>query len=174
MLGFFELYTLTWGGAVSRVFLACLFGFFLGFDRSRKNKPVDFRVYMIVAASACLVAIMAQELAAHYNQMDQDIVEFDIMRVIQGVLVGIGFLGAGAIIHKDDDQGVIGTATGASIWSAGSIGLLLGFGFYALAGLGFIVLVIILVGFGYLRQPLFGEKENYDRDDTSNMSKDEN
>ena len=161
----FNLQTLEWPEAVLRVFLACLFGFFLGFDRSSKNKPIDFRVYMIVAMTACMVALMGAELCAYYRDLytnESEIMQFDLLRVVEGVLVGIGFLGAGAIIHSDNENRVYGTATGASIWSAGTIGLLIGFGFYGLSTLAFIVLAIILVVFGYLRKPLFNEDDKYE------------
>ena len=91
---FLSLQTLTWPDAFLRVGLACFFGFVLGFDRSLKNKPVDFRVYMIVATSACLAGLMGQEIYADYMNRD-DVLSLDLMRIIEGVLVGIGFLGAG-------------------------------------------------------------------------------
>ena len=86
-------------------------------------------------------------------------VELGLLRIVQGVLTGIGFLGAGAIIQPGDDTKVIGTATGASIWAAGSMGLMLGFGLYVLALMGFAVLLLILVLFGYLKKPIFDEND---------------
>lgn len=160
-IDFAALQTLSWPDALLRIGLTCVFGFILGFDRSRKNKPVDFRVYMIVATTACLAALMGQEIHAAYTVQD-DVLRLDLLRVIEGVLVGIGFLGAGAIIKRDKGHEVIGTATGASIWASGVIGLMLGFGLYGLAFLGFFVIAAILVVFGYLRRPLFHEKEKYD------------
>lgn len=156
-----ELQTVSWAGVFLRVGLACFFGFLLGLDRSVKKKPVDFRVFMIVAATACLVALMGQELLASYHQENVRFF-FDLTRVIEGVLVGIGFLGAGVIIKHGESEKVRGTATGASIWSAGAIGLMLGFGFYGLAGVGFIVLAVILVIFGFFRESLLHEEEKYE------------
>lgn len=141
--------TLSWTEACFRVLLALLFGFCLGYDRLQKNKPVDFRVYMIVATMTCLVAIMGSELFA-LRGADGTNLEFDLLRIIEGVLTGIGFLGAGAIIKSNESKVIIGTATGASIWGAGSVGLMIGFGLYGLAILGFAVLLTILVLFGFL------------------------
>lgn len=152
------LQTLAWPEAILRVVLALIFGFCIGYDRSQKNKPIDFRVYMIVAATTCLLAIMGEELLAIHEGNSQNI-EFSLLRIVQGVLTGIGFLGAGAIIKSQDNQKIIGTATGASIWGAGSIGLMIGFGLYGLAILGFLVLIIILVLFGFLKKPLFNETD---------------
>ena len=108
---------------------------------------------MIVATMTCLLAMMGSEL--YVSRAQGTNLEFDLFRIIEGVLTGIGFLGAGAIIKSSDQKEIIGTATGASIWGAGSVGLMIGFGLYGLAVLGFGVLIIILVIFGSLKKPLF-------------------
>lgn len=131
-----------------RVGCAIVFGFILGFERGRKNKPMDFRAYMIVAAASCIIAIMGQELATDYSSGNA-VVTLDLGKIIAGVLTGIGFLGAGAIIKVEKTQ-IVGTATGASIWAAGGIGLCLGFGMYGLALIGFLAVVCILVLGGIL------------------------
>lgn len=132
-----------------RIALACILGMAIGLDRDMKKKPIDFRAYMIVAATACLVAIMAQEVYAEY-QSDNSSVRLDFMRIIEGVLTGIGFLGAGAIIRAENSNRVIGTATGASIWASGGLGLALGFGFYGLTAIAFVAIVTILFIIGML------------------------
>tara|TARA_R110002124_G_scaffold129483_1_gene290894 strand:- start:191998 stop:192579 length:582 start_codon:yes stop_codon:yes gene_type:complete len=151
---------LGWPELLLRVGLAMLFGLVLGIDRDRKNKPVDFRVYMIVAVTTCIVAIMGQELYADFASAD-GVVSIDLAKIISGVLTGIGFLGAGAIIHQDGNK-VIGTATGASIWAAGSIGLSLGFGFYVLGAVAFISIGLILIGGGFVMKPLKDTKDKED------------
>ncbi|WP_299438985.1 MgtC/SapB family protein [uncultured Rhodospira sp.] len=138
-----------------RVLLAAVFGLFLGLERYRKGKPMDFRAFVIVAVVSCVVAIMAQEVYADYADSEGTI-RLDFMRIIEGVLTGIGFLGAGAILRRGDDH-VVGTATGASIWAAGGIGLALGFGFYLLSAISFITIFATLLLFGLLMQ---------DREDT--------
>ena len=143
-----------------RCVLAMAFGMILGWDRDTKNKPIDFRVYMIVAVTTCVIAILGQELYADYDTAD-NIVRVDLSKIIEGVLTGIGFLGAGAIIKRENDQ-VVGTATGASIWAAGGIGLALGFGFYALAFLIFLFVAIILVIGGRLMPKLQGTTDKID------------
>jgi putative Mg2+ transporter-C (MgtC) family protein len=149
--------TLSWPEAIFRVALALLFGFCLGYDRGQKNKPVDYRVFMIVATISCLLALMGEELMETYRINGGD-VEFGILRIVDGVLTGIGFLGAGAIIKSSNNE-IIGTATGASIWGSGSVGLMIGFGQYGLAILGFGVLVMILVLFGFLKKTLFNQSD---------------
>jgi putative Mg2+ transporter-C (MgtC) family protein len=132
---------------ILRILLAGGFGLALGLERYWKNKPMDFRAFMIVAVTSCVIAIMAQEVYADYSSSAQT-VRLDFMQIISGVLTGIGFLGAGAIIRSNDGGQVIGTATGASIWAAGGIGLALGFGFYVLSAVSFAAIFGVLFVFG--------------------------
>jgi len=141
-----DLQTVTYIELSTRIGLAALFGCLLGLDRDMKNKPVDFRAYMIICISTALVAILGQELHATY-QTQGGFISLDLGKIISGALTGIGFLGAGAIL-KNDDNRVIGTATGASIWSSSIIGLCLGFGYIKLAFTGFIIIFLILFGIG--------------------------
>lgn len=127
---------------VLRILLACFIGFIIGYDREKKCKPVGYPAFMIITTVTCLIALMGQELHAQFN--DPDHIALDVGKIIEGVLAGIGFLGAGAIIKRNGDDHVIGTATGASIWACGGLGLILGFGFYLLALIGFIVIWITL------------------------------
>ena len=131
---------------IVRVLLAGAFGLSLGLERHTKRKPMDFRAFVIVSVVACVVAIMAQEVYAQYAHTEST-VRLDFMNIISGILTGIGFLGAGAILRGDGDR-VIGTATGASIWGAGGIGLALGFGFYFLSAISFVAIFGTLLVFG--------------------------
>ena len=142
----------------ARVVLAGAFGLALGLERHRKRKPMDFRAFMIVAVVSCVVAIMAQEIYADYASADRT-VKLDFMAIISGVLTGIGFLGAGAILRSGDDR-VIGTATGASIWGPGGIGLAIGFGFYALSAIAFAAIFGVLWLFGLLMPSVTGETDD--------------
>jgi len=143
---------------ILRVFLAMLFGFLLGLDRDHKNKPIDFRAFIIVAVTTCIIAIMGQELYVVLSEEKSVYAPLDLAKIIAGALTGIGFLGAGAIIHRGDNR-VIGTATGASIWASGGIGLALGFGFYGLAIIAFVAITITLVGGGYYMK-IFQDKND--------------
>jgi len=143
----FEYRTVSLIEVILRIGLAAGFGLALGLERYWKNKPMDFRAFMIVAVTSCVIAIMAQEVYADYASSDNT-VRLDFMQIIAGVLTGIGFLGAGAIIRSRDGAQVIGTATGASIWASGGIGLALGFGFYVLSVISFLAIFAVLFVFG--------------------------
>lgn len=145
---YLQLNYITWSEMLVRVGLACLFGMIFGLERSSKNKPINFRAYMIVSMTSCIVAILGLELGSELANT-QTASNLDIGKIISGTLTGIGFLGAGAIMRLDNDR-VVGTATGASIWAAGGIGLTLGFGYYALAVTAFFTVAIILIIGGLL------------------------
>ena len=143
---YLELSTLSYSELLIRVIIAALFGIILGWDRESKNKPIDFRAYIIVCITTCLISILALELAAQYNRS-------------AGTLTAIGFLGAGAIITKDNEK-VIGTATGASVWAAGGFGLSIGFGIYPVAIIGFIAVALTLIVGGWFMEKSLNKPDN--------------
>lgn len=136
---------------VFRLVLASSLGFLIGFDRSLKNKPLGFRPFMLVSLGACLFAMIALELGLGPLTSD-GIAQVDVSRVMQGVIGGIGFLGAGAIIQSGASGGLRGSATGAGIWMVGGVGLAVGFGLYIYGILAAIVAIVIFVVFGMLRE----------------------
>lgn len=161
MSEFFNLDFISIYEAIVRLFLALGFGLVIGWDRDTKNKPVDFRVYMIVCTATCILGILAQYLYFDLRHTD-NFLNLDLAKIIAGALTGIGFLGAGAIIKRDEQQ-IVGSATGASIWASGIIGLCLGFGAYELAFLGFFSTAAILI-VGGLFMPKFKDEKDKEKD----------
>jgi putative Mg2+ transporter-C (MgtC) family protein len=155
-----DLTYLSWQELLLRVGLAMAFGLVLGLERDTKNKPIDFRAYMIVAVTTCVLAILGQEIYSDFASADS-IVKVDLSSIVAGVMTGIGFLGAGAIIQRGDR--VVGTATGASIWAAGGIGLTIGFGFYVLGIVAFGAISLILLAGGLCRT-WFSGKDDKEKD----------
>ncbi len=158
-----ELAYLSWQELLLRVGMAMLFGLILGLERDTKNKPIDFRAYMIVSVTTCVLAILGQEIYSDFSDASK-IMRVDIANIIAGVMTGIGFLGAGAIIRRDNSR-VIGTATGASIWAAGGIGLTIGFGFYSLGIVSFFAIGLIMLAGGIVRTKLSGIDDKEIRDE---------
>jgi len=136
------------------------FGLVLGLDRDFKNKPIDFRAYMIVCVTTCLLALLSQHMYHDLKNYD-DFIKLDLGKIIAGALTGIGFLGAGAIVKREGDQ-IVGTATGASVWAAGGIGLTIGFGAYSLAIIGFFVIAFILIAGGMYMDHFRSEDDKED------------
>ena len=104
-----------------RLLIAAILGGILGFEREHKGKAAGVRTHMLVALGAALFVLVPQMSG---NQADA------MSRVVQGVIAGIGFLGAGTILKgKDDDAGhVKGLTTAAGLWMTAAIGGAAGMG----------------------------------------------
>jgi putative Mg2+ transporter-C (MgtC) family protein len=116
-----------------RLGAAVLVGAFIGFDREIRNKPAGLRTMALVALGSAVFVLTALGGGATPDSAS---------RVIQGIVTGVGFLGAGTIIRGQSEESVRGLTTAASIWLASAIGIA--------CGLAFWPLVIVACGFGIL------------------------
>ena len=104
---------------VLRLVLAALLGGILGYEREMQGKAAGVRTHMLVALGAALFVLVPKEAGVSGA---------DMTRVIQGVVAGIGFLGAGAIIKGGAEESVKGLTTAAGIWLTAAIGIACGLG----------------------------------------------
>nr|WP_247743230.1 MgtC/SapB family protein [Phaeobacter italicus] len=111
-------------GWFPKLILALASGAVLGLDREIRRRRVGIRTYMMVSLGSAIFTIAAVEMSLSVGKIE---LAGDPTRVIQGLLGGLGFLGAGAIIQGDERVG--GMATAASLWVAGALGLAAGAGF---------------------------------------------
>ncbi len=118
-----------------RLVAALAAGGLIGLERSHRGRPAGFRTHALVClASSLLMIVTVYE--THWIQrtpLGANLV-LDPTRMAQGIMTGIGFLGAGAIIKEG--YSVRGLTTAASIWITAAIGILTGIGFYFAAGVG--------------------------------------
>ena len=114
---------------IIRITCAALAGLALGLERDIKRKPIDFRSNIIVSITGAL-AVMTMLQLASTMPLDKPGLGLDPTRSVQAVLMGLAFLGSATILKRDTR--VIGTATGATVWACGGIGVAFGCGFYAL------------------------------------------
>ena len=119
-----------------RLLLAALLGGIVGYEREHKGKAAGLRTHMLVAMGAALFVLVPE-------RGGMDIA--DMSRVIQGVVAGVGFLGAGAIIKRHSEEQVQGLTTAAGIWMTGAIGVACGLGREAIALLATLLAIVILV-----------------------------
>lgn len=120
-----------------RLLMAALLGGILGFEREQRGKAAGIRTHMLVAIGAALFVLIPQEAGISDEEMS---------RVVQGVISGIGFLGAGAIIKGSDEKHLKGLTTAAGIWLTAAIGVAAGLGREASAILcTFLALAVFLV-----------------------------
>ena len=111
----------------ARLLAALLAGSLIGYERSYHGRPAGFRTHALVCmASAVLMLVTVYE--AHWVRVDVERLQIDPTRMAQGIMTGIGFLGAGVIIKEG--LSVRGLTTAASIWITSAVGILAGIGFY--------------------------------------------
>jgi putative Mg2+ transporter-C (MgtC) family protein len=118
-------------------------GGLIGLDRNLHGKPTGIRTLGLVSLGSALVTMASVDLLSDHGQFDPSAVN----RVIQGVVTGIGFLGAGVIVHEHGNDRVRGLTTAASIWITAILGILCGMGSWQSAGIA-LVLVFLLFALG--------------------------
>lgn len=110
-----------------RLLAALLAGAFIGYERSYHGRPAGFRTHTLVCVASSLLMLVTV-YQDHWMQAAAEVIRLDPTRMAQGIMTGIGFLGAGVIIKEG--LSVRGLTTAASIWITSSIGILAGIGFY--------------------------------------------
>ena len=118
-----------------RVIAATLLGAIVGLQRERAGKPAGLRTHMLVSLGTAVVV-----LAGSGAGMNTD----GLSRVIQGIVTGIGFVGAGAILKLTDQREIQGLTTAAGLWITAAIGVAVGLGALGLAVIGTVLTVIVL------------------------------
>lgn len=132
-----------------RLGLAVVLGAAIGWERERKDKPAGLRTHMMVTLGSAAFALLGVELLADLSP-DYARARLDPIRVLQGIIGGIGFLGAGSIIRSPGN--VEGLTTAAGVWVAGSVGAACGLGMYALATAVAVLVLITLTVVGTLER----------------------
>ncbi|WP_109481780.1 MgtC/SapB family protein [Paraburkholderia sp. C35] len=122
---------------VMRLGLALLLGGTLGFERELAGRDAGLRTHMLVTTGSALFVLVP--LQAGFSQDNMS-------RVLQGLVSGIGFLGAGAIIKLSAEREVRGLTTAASLWLAAGVGVAAGLGREATAILSTVIALVILAG----------------------------
>lgn len=116
--------------------LAVFLGGVVGYQRQQRGKAAGIRTHALVTLGATLFTILSRFGFGQGEAMDPS-------RVAAQVVVGIGFLGAGMILHQKDR--VIGLTTAAGLWAAAALGMAIGVGWYAIAAVATLFMLAILL-----------------------------
>jgi putative Mg2+ transporter-C (MgtC) family protein len=120
---------------LTRLLLAAVLGGVLGYEREHQGKAAGIRTHMLVAIGAALFVLVPQQ---------GGMLIADQSRVIQGIVTGIGFLGAGAIIKHRSEDDVKGLTTAAGVWLTAAIGIACGLGRESTAILSTLLALVVL------------------------------
>ena len=123
-------------------------GSLIGLERSYHGRPAGFRTHALVSLSSALLMLVAVYQWRWFGGTPVEAVRIDPTRMAQGIMTGIGFLGAGVIFKEG--LTVRGLTTAASIWVTAALGILFGVGFYFPAILGTIATLGVLACFRWL------------------------
>ena len=105
--------------AVVRLLMAALLGAVVGYERERAGKAAGLRTHMLVALGAAVLMLAGTESGMTTS---------DLSRIVQGVITGIGFLGAGSILKSEEEREIRGLTTAAGIWLTAGVGIAAGLG----------------------------------------------
>lgn len=137
---------------IQRLVLALLFGGAIGLERSYHGRPAGFRTHTLVCVSTSLLMLLSAFETAWVSPTNLARTTLDPTRMAQGIMTGIGFLGAGAIIKEG--LTVRGLTTAASIWMTAAIGVMAGIGFWFPATIAFALTLGTLSAFRYIENRL--------------------
>lgn len=126
---------------VLRLLAAVACGAILGIDRDIQGKPAGLRVMSLVSLGGAIVTLGSLTLLQQVHGVPTD----GVLRSMQGLLSGIGFLGAGVILRSRNDDRVHGLTTSAAIWLSSIMGMTCGLGQWKLAAVAFLLTVFTLL-----------------------------
>lgn len=129
---------------VIRLVLALVLGGAIGLEREVRRKPAGMRTFMLIAMSGCAFTLLGLELAEKMRA--------DLTHVIQGVAMGVGFLGAGTVLTLPDRAEVRGLTTASAIWVASAIGVATGAGWFTIAITLSVLTLLVLTVLGRLER----------------------
>jgi len=138
-----------------RILGSLLIGGLIGLERSFHGRPAGFRTHSLVCVASSLLMLVTVYQNEWMTQVAIDAIRTDPTRMAQGIMTGIGFLGAGVIFKEG--LTVRGLTTAASIWVTAAIGILVGIGFWVPAVLGTIAALAVLGVFRVIENRLPSE-----------------
>jgi putative Mg2+ transporter-C (MgtC) family protein len=128
--------------------ISAILGLVIGLERELKRKPVGLKTSLVISIVSCLLTIVSIESAYSFPHNDNVNITMDPLRLAAQIVSGIGFLGAGVILRRENDS-ISGLTTAAMIWGAAGIGIAVGAGFFteAIAGVGLLIISVELIPF---------------------------
>ena len=124
-----------------RIAIAMLVGAVLGINRDLRDKPAGLKTHSLVTMGSAMLTMVSIAFASATGQVDPG----TLSRVTQGIITGIGFLGAGVIMRGETPRSVQGLTSAATIWVAACLGIACGAGQWVIVGAAFASTLVVLV-----------------------------
>ncbi|MDH5179321.1 MAG: MgtC/SapB family protein [Gammaproteobacteria bacterium] len=137
---------------LTRLLGAVLAGGIIGLERSYHGRPAGMRTHTLVCVSSSLLMLLTVYQWRLLSGMPIDTIRVDPTRMAQGIMTGIGFLGAGVIMKEK--LTIRGLTTAASVWITAAIGIIIGMGFYVSAVSATVITILVLSTMGWLERRL--------------------
>ena len=136
-----------------KVIFSLLLGGLIGFERELASKPAGLRTHMLVAGSATLFVILGNFMVQQFTDTVMvQAIQSDPIRVMEAIITGISFLGAGTIIFKNKQESVEGLTTAASILFVSAIGITVALDQLGLATILTVIVIVVLMTLGYIER----------------------
>ncbi|BES70405.1 MgtC/SapB family protein [Marinobacter nanhaiticus D15-8W] len=145
-----------WLDMLIRLSTAAGLALILGLERELQGKPAGLRSHMLVAIGAAAFIMVGMDIMFSTAEGDPS-ARIDPTRIVEGVINGIGFLGAGSIIQSRGN--IQGITTGASIWTSGAIGVACGIGNLVLAAMVTAMAIVIMVALGWFERDVMKDEK---------------
>ena len=143
-------FTVIWS-LTTTVLFAIFLGSLIGLERELASKPAGLRTHMLVAGASALLVVLGDVMISQYSTGPVvEAIQADPIRIMEAIITGISFLGAGTIIFRNQEESVEGLTTAASILFAASIGITVALNQYILATILTVIVIVILMGLGYI------------------------
>ena len=140
---------------VVRIALAVIVGFFLGLEREISHHPAGIKTHVLVCLGSAITSLIAVEMAYQARLIPTSL---DLSRIASGVVSGMGFIGAGAIIKSRDGTMVTGITTAATLWVSSCLGLAIGMGYYRMSLIAFVCIYATTLLLKWLERRVFLKK----------------
>ncbi len=139
---------ITWDDVLLRLGAATVAGIAIGLNRDLHNKPIGMRTLALVSLGAAAVTVAAVQ----YDTMAQnpDALSRVVQGVIQGIMAGISFIGAGVILRNQDKGSVEGLTTAATVWVSAALGIACGLAAWTVMAVAIVLALAALVGLHWL------------------------
>jgi putative Mg2+ transporter-C (MgtC) family protein len=148
---------LAWSEIGVRLLCTLVAGFVIGLNRGEHGRPAGLRTTMLVSLAASVAMILSNALLATAGRPEDSFITLDLMRLPLGILTGMGFIGAGAIMRRDNL--VLGVTTAATLWFVTILGLCFGAGQIWLGLAASLLAVAIVSGLKRLEQSVKQDRQ---------------